>query len=130
MGVLVLVQTIANLYLPKKARLPAPAVLYVCGHGPTVIAFVIGPDEARVRLHFDVLAEERHGIRGLAAELETVPAPDTNIRLAGQQGHACRLGRPPPLQELRFCPRIKNDLRGRFKSAGDDQLTVGILRQR
>jgi hypothetical protein len=27
----------ANLYVPKKAKLPAPAVLYVCGHGPTVI---------------------------------------------------------------------------------------------
>ncbi len=27
----------ANLYVPKKAKFPAPAVLYVCGHGPTVI---------------------------------------------------------------------------------------------
>jgi len=27
----------ANLYLPKKAKLPAPAVLYVCGHGPTFV---------------------------------------------------------------------------------------------
>ncbi|HZY91136.1 MAG TPA: prolyl oligopeptidase family serine peptidase [Gemmataceae bacterium] len=26
-----------NLYLPKKAKLPAPAVLYVCGHSNTVI---------------------------------------------------------------------------------------------
>jgi dienelactone hydrolase len=27
----------ANLYVPKKAKFPAPAVLYVCGHGPTII---------------------------------------------------------------------------------------------
>src|SRR6516164_11458524 len=27
----------ANLYLPKKAKFPAPAVLYVCGHGPTIV---------------------------------------------------------------------------------------------
>jgi hypothetical protein len=27
----------ANLYVPKKAKFPAPAVLYVCGHSPTVI---------------------------------------------------------------------------------------------
>lgn len=27
----------ANLYLPKKITGPCPAVLYVCGHGPTVI---------------------------------------------------------------------------------------------
>src|SRR5205807_2299317 len=26
-----------NLYLPKKAKLPAPAVLYVCGHGATIV---------------------------------------------------------------------------------------------
>ena len=27
----------ANLYVPKKAKLPAPAVLYVCGHANTVV---------------------------------------------------------------------------------------------
>jgi hypothetical protein len=27
----------ANLYVPKKAKFPAPAVLYVCGHSPTII---------------------------------------------------------------------------------------------
>jgi cephalosporin-C deacetylase-like acetyl esterase len=27
----------ANLYVPKKAKSPAPAVLYVCGHGPTIV---------------------------------------------------------------------------------------------
>jgi hypothetical protein len=27
----------ANLYLPRKAKLPAPAVLYLCGHSPVVI---------------------------------------------------------------------------------------------
>lgn len=27
----------ANLYVPKKAKFPAPAILYVCGHGPTIV---------------------------------------------------------------------------------------------
>src|SRR5438105_1702756 len=27
----------ASLYVPKKATFPAPAVLYVCGHGPTIV---------------------------------------------------------------------------------------------
>src|SRR5438552_1970367 len=27
----------ANLYLPKQAQFPAPTVLYVCGHGPSVV---------------------------------------------------------------------------------------------
>jgi cephalosporin-C deacetylase-like acetyl esterase len=27
----------ANLYLPKHAKPPVPAVLYVCGHGPTIV---------------------------------------------------------------------------------------------
>jgi hypothetical protein len=26
-----------NLYVPKKARFPAPAILYVCGHGSTIV---------------------------------------------------------------------------------------------
>lgn len=27
----------ANLYVPKEAKFPAPAILYVCGHGPVII---------------------------------------------------------------------------------------------
>lgn len=27
----------ANLYLPRQARLPAPAILYVCGHGASIV---------------------------------------------------------------------------------------------
>lgn len=27
----------ANLYLPKQAKFPAPAILYVCGHGPSIV---------------------------------------------------------------------------------------------
>jgi hypothetical protein len=27
----------ANLYVPKQAKLPAPAILYLCGHGPTIV---------------------------------------------------------------------------------------------
>ena len=34
------------------------------------------------------------------AELETVPAPRTNIGLAGKEGHSKRLRCPPPLEQL------------------------------
>ena len=59
------------------------ATLFLEGHrgdGPTLTTFLIGPDEARVRCHFEVRAEERHSI---GFELETVRAPDTNIHLTG-----------------------------------------------
>jgi hypothetical protein len=35
----------------------------------------------------------------VTAPLETVPASDTHIRLAGKQGHACRLRCLPPLEQ-------------------------------
>src|SRR5688572_32388893 len=59
------------------------ATLFLEGHRgdwPTLTSFLIGPDEARVRCHFEVRAEERHSI---GFELETVRAPDTNIHLTG-----------------------------------------------
>src|SRR5436190_17860983 len=42
------------------------------GDRPTLTTFLVGPDEARVRCHFEVRAEERHSI---GFELETVLAP-------------------------------------------------------
>lgn len=62
------------------------ATFFLEGHrgDGTVVTFVISPNEARGRYHFDVPAEERHRLRGPMAELETVPAPDTNVRFAGQ----------------------------------------------
>ena len=73
------------------------AVLFLEGDGGggRVVAFFVGPDEARVRDHFEVSAEERHGLRVTEAEHEAVFAPDTNIRLAGNQGLAHRLRCPP-----------------------------------
>src|SRR2546430_13171371 len=40
------------------------------GDGPIALTFVIGPDEARGRRHFEIGTEERHGLRGVAAERE------------------------------------------------------------
>ena len=49
------------------------------------------------------------------AELEPVPAPDTNIRLAGNQRHACRLRCPPPLEQLGPGPRLEHEAAGPLK---------------
>src|SRR5262245_6580633 len=61
------------------------ATLFLEGHRgdrPRVTTFLIGPDEARVRCHFDVPAKEIHPV----AEPQTVSATDTNIHFAGKQG--------------------------------------------
>jgi hypothetical protein len=49
----------ANLYVPKKAKLPAPAVLYVCGHSPAVINGVSYGTKVSYQHHPAWLAE--HG---------------------------------------------------------------------
>ncbi len=49
----------ANLYVPKKAKLPAPAVLYVCGHSPTIVDKVSYGTKVAYQHHPAWLAE--HG---------------------------------------------------------------------
>jgi hypothetical protein len=49
----------ANLYVPKRARLPAPAVLYVCGHNNTVIDGVSYGSKVSYQRHAAWFAE--HG---------------------------------------------------------------------
>src|SRR5262249_12730095 len=55
------------------------------GHASTIVPFIVGPHEARVRYHSQVPAVERHTLRAIVAEHETVRAPDTNIQVAGKQ---------------------------------------------
>src|SRR5262249_41050474 len=62
----------------------------------------------------------------IVAELETVPAPDTNIRLAGKQGHASRFRCPPPLEQLGLGPRLEHDTRGAIEGSRHDELTLGL----
>src|SRR5689334_9852528 len=105
------------------------ATLFLEGHrgdGPTAMSFVIGPGEARVRRHFDVPTEELHGLCGIGAERETVPAPDTNIHLAGKQGQARRLRYPPPLEQLGLGPRLEHDARRAVECSPHDELTLGL----
>src|SRR5262245_14904518 len=104
------------------------AIFFLEGHrgdGPTVTTFVVGPDEARVRYHFDIPAEELVRFRGIVAEHETVPAADTNIHLAGTQEHAHRLRHPPLLEQLGLGPRLEHDARRTVESARDDELAIG-----
>jgi hypothetical protein len=49
----------ANLYVPKKAKFPAPAVLYVCGHGGVTVAKVPYGNKVYYQHHPAWLAE--HG---------------------------------------------------------------------
>jgi len=49
----------ANLYVPKKAKFPAPAVLYVCGHGPAIVDKVSYGNKVTYQHHPAWLAE--HG---------------------------------------------------------------------
>jgi hypothetical protein len=49
----------ANLYVPKKAKFPAPAVLYVCGHGATIVDKVSYGNKVFYQHHPAWLAE--HG---------------------------------------------------------------------
>src|SRR5258705_2541401 len=60
------------------------------------------------------------------AEHQTVPAPDTNIHLAGTQEHAHRLRRPPLLEQLGLGPRLEHDARRTVDSSRDDELTLGL----
>jgi hypothetical protein len=60
------------------------------------------------------------------AELETVPASDTDIRLAGEQGHAYRLRRPPKLEQLGLGPRLEHDAGRAVEGSRNDELTLGL----
>ena len=94
--------------------------------GPTLATFVIRPDEARVRRHFEVPTEERQRLGGTDVELEAVPAPDTNIHLAGKQLQASRLRHPPPLEQLGLGPRLEHEARRAVEGSRDDHLTLGL----
>src|SRR5688572_16661261 len=68
---------------------PCLAAAFFKGHrsNGAARALIIAPREARVRYHLEVLAEERYEFR-VPGEHQSVPAPDTNIHLAGKQGQA------------------------------------------
>src|SRR5262249_28589389 len=70
--------------------------------------------------------DERHRLSGAVAELETVPASDTNVRLAGKQGQACRLRCPPPLEQLGFGPCLEYDARWGVEGSRNDELAFGL----
>src|SRR5207253_7986143 len=88
---------------------PRPAVLFLEGHrgdGPALAAFLIGPREARIRLHFDIRAEKRGRLGATVAPYQSVLTSATSTPLAGPTGHSHRL-RPPPTPAQ---PSLRNRL--------------------
>src|SRR5262245_15231541 len=59
-------------------------------------------------------------------EHQTVPAPDTNIHLAGTQEHVHRLRHPPLLEQFGLGPRLEHEARWSVESSRDDELTLGL----
>src|SRR5690606_20516290 len=101
------------------------AVLFLEGHrrdGPILATFFIGPDDARIRCHFEVATEELH----TSAEYEAVLASGTNIHLAGDQGHVHRLWHPPALHQLGLGPRLEHDARRSVERPRDEDFTIGL----
>src|SRR5688572_15900490 len=104
------------------------AVLFLKGHrgNGTILAFLIRPDDAGVGRHFDIPADERHGLLEVrVAEHEAVRATRANISLAGHERNSERGRRPPPLEQLGPGPGLEHDVRGAVEGARDDYLTLG-----
>ena len=74
------------------------AGVFIEGHRSdclAVVTFLVGPNEARVRCHFEVCAEELHR-RIFVAKHQTILPPNANIHFAGKQGQPIRFWYPPP----------------------------------
>src|SRR5690242_16194580 len=102
------------------------AALFLEGHRgdrPARATFVIGPREARIRLHFDIRAEKRGGL-GTRVEHQSVLPSDTSIHLAGQQLHSQRLRHPPTLEQLGLGKCLEHDARGTVDGPRDSHLAV------
>src|SRR3984957_715150 len=98
-----------------------------CGDGPAFTTFLIRPDEAGMRCHFDVSAEEFHWpLRSGVTECETVRASRANVGLAGKEGHSIRLRCPPPLEQLWLGPRLEHQARRAVEGSRNDYFTLGL----
>jgi hypothetical protein len=89
--------------------------------------FFIGPDQARVRRHFEIPAMECHALwHDRVLEHEAVRAAHANIELAGQQGQANRFRNPPPLEQRGRGPRLEHEARWGIEGSRNNQLTLGL----
>src|SRR6266550_2186903 len=105
------------------------AALFLEGHRgdrPALATFLIGPREARIRLHFDIRAEKRGRLGATVVEYQSVLASDTSIHLAGQQGHSHRLGHPPTLEQLGLGKCLEHDARRAVDGPRDNHLAVRL----
>src|SRR4051812_14137039 len=95
------------------------------GDGLAVVTFVVGPNEARVRCHFEVRAEELHR-RIFVAKHQTILPPDANIHLAGKQGQTIRLWYPPPPEQFCLSPRLEHEARRAVDGSRGDKFALGL----
>ena len=97
------------------------------GDGSAVAAFFIGPDEARIRVHFEILSKKFHRLwEGSVAQHQSVSAPDTNIHLAGKEGHAGRFWNPPLPEEFRISPSLKDEADCAVEGPGNGELKLRL----
>lgn len=95
-----------------------------------VRALLVGPDEARVRCHLEVLAVERYRLR-FGSEHQPVPSSDPHIPLAEKQRQAGRFRHPPPFEQLWPGPGLEYEACRRIEAPRDHELAIGLpLRRR
>lgn len=94
------------------------------GHG-AVFAFVIGPDEARGRRHFEIFAEEGHRAIGIMSERDAVAASGADIHLAGKKRDAAGFRRPPLLEQFGLGPRVEYEADRAVETARHHEFALG-----
>src|ERR671928_1517793 len=103
------------------------AALFLEGHRgdrPALATFLVGPREARIRLHFDIRAEKRGRLRATVVEYQSVLASDTSVYLARQQLHSHRPGYPPALEQLGLGKGLEHDARRAVDGPRDHYLAI------
>ena len=84
----------------------------------------LGKDQPRGRIDLEVSPRKHLRIFWVPSEHEAIGSTYAHVLLALEKRHAQRLRRPPPFQELRSCPCIKDDMRRRIEHAGDSEFPV------
>src|SRR3984957_18556642 len=74
----------------------------------------LGEDQPRGRIHLEVTPRKHLRILWVASKRKAIGASHAQVLLALEERYPEGLRRPPLFQELRFCPRLKDDMRRRI----------------